>query len=120
MGNGYLSMTKSYRLGIISLKHQGSFAIKESPVELEMPLENYMIDRWGPVSDTDKDMISQFPEIREEWVKTSTDIWFGFEGEGMVFPNHIFEYYNLIVLRSILIDSFSAVDIVAVKLGCEK
>lgn len=117
---GFPVLTKTYHLGMIKVKHQGSFPLRIHPtIEGAMP-ENFTLDRWGPISDSDKDRIAQFPQTREEWVETATDVWFGFEGEGMIFPDHIYEYYNLIVVRPKLIDMFTAVDIVGTRLGCEK
>jgi len=105
------------RLGKIILRHEGSYAIRQHPTDGASPAHLFVVDRWCPVSDLDRDMISQHKETREEWVQASPEIWFGFEGEGMVFPEHIFEYYNLVVVRPKILDKRKAVEAISEKLG---
>lgn len=84
----------------IKLKLSASFSLRELPVETNLPLTVAMIDRWTPMDERSKDRISSFKEVDEGWIEAYDDVWFGFEGEDMVFPEHVFSYYNIVVLRN--------------------
>jgi len=104
-------------MGNIHFKLSGTFAIKYLPVEVEYPREFCLIDRWGPVEDIDKEQTTYLPEAGLEWVEAGQGVFYGLEGEGMIYPNHLYEYYNLIVLRPNWVPAKIALNIVEGKMG---
>lgn len=88
-------------IGHIRFIRGGTFGLREFPPEIPIDktaASSYVVDRWTPLADADRDMISQFPETKGTWYQVG-NVWFGFEDEAQIWTNHNKEYYNLIVIR---------------------
>lgn len=101
--------------GGIRLKLIGTFALKEHPADPSITASAYHVDRWTPVGDRDRDMISALRGVDGGWISAYDDVWYGFEGEGMITDKHIYEYYNLIVIRPSVMPPKMAVKVAEAK-----
>lgn len=109
----FIPLTTFADFGPVRLRLVGTFAAKRHPVSGEVPVDSLRVDRWTPSADRDKDMVSSLKQVREGWMEAGGGIWFGFEQESAVYPEHVFDYYNLIVLRPSSVDKREAVRAVA-------
>lgn len=100
------------RFGQMNVKYAGSFALRSEAAPIRGV--QYYADRWSPLDDRSKDMISSMRERDEEWVSVpGTYILYGLEQESVLWPEHVFDYYNLIVLRPFYISAKEALKCVS-------
>jgi hypothetical protein len=108
------------RIGDIRVKHIATFQLKEFPFSTGFPAKEFSVDRWTPMGDTDKERVNAWKLADEGWESILTErVWFGLEKEDKVYPNHLFEYHNVVVIRPTLIDRSVVLDMIAYKVGAK-
>lgn len=96
----------------VSLKYDGSFLVKNEASP--NPDCMYYADRWSATDDFSREVLSSLPEREKGWTEVAGGVLYGLENEAKVWPEHIKEYYNLVILRPYYVfpmDALRAVEV---------
>lgn len=101
------------KLSGASLKNEGTFALRAFPFPSDNDPSSFVVDRWTPIDDRSKDIVTSWEVKNAEWITTNVEgVWFGFEPVVAIVPAHLVEYYNIVVIRPKFLDKVVALKLI--------